>query len=104
MMAALLKPLGFERRHPGELDINVMGPLPPDAAELARLWVNSDRSFVGVSRSKSWTPELLGALLIECAHTAATTFAANDSLTESEALARILNGMDEERLRLKEAE
>lgn len=104
MMETMLKSLGFERRHPGELDLKVLGPPSADASEVARFWVNSDRSFVGVSRAKSWTPELLGALLIECAHTAASAFAANDSLTESEALACILNGMDEERQRLKEAE
>ena len=104
MMTTMLKSLGLERRHIGELDLKVMGPPPADAFELARLWVNSKRSFVGVSREKSWSPELLGSLLVECARTAASTFAADDVMTEEEARDRIFNGMDEERRRLKEAE
>jgi hypothetical protein len=47
-----------------------------------------------------WSPELLGSLLIESVYTAATAYAAAGEMSESEALSRIWQGLDEERARL----
>ena len=71
---------------------------------MARVWVNSKRSFVAVAYKKEWPPELLGSLLVESMYTAATAVAAHTGLTENEALERLWRGFDEERERLKDGD
>jgi len=78
----------------------VFADLPDDAFELARFWMNDKRSFVAVARPKELNPELLGYLLVECLHTAATAYAQQSNMPEEEALKRIWAGIDEERERL----
>ncbi len=86
--------------HPGELPLDVALPdLPENAFELARFWVNGERSFVAVSLPHKWQPELLGSLLVESIHTAAEAYAAQTDLPSEEALTRMWNGFDEERAR-----
>src|SRR5690606_27508469 len=88
-------------QHPGEIPLRDSLPdLTEDAVELARFWVNSDRSFVAVAFEKNWTPELLGSLLVESVHTAAFAYAAHTTLSEEDALERMWSGFDEERMRL----
>jgi hypothetical protein len=91
---------GRARPHPGEITLGVLQGLPEEAWELARFWVTSERSFVAVGRTKGWSPELLGSLLVECVHTAAAGYAGAESMTEAEALQRLWRGLDEERARL----
>ena len=86
--------------HPNELPLEVISDLPPDAVELARLWVNSSRSYVAVGYPDRWTPELIGSLLVESAYTVATAYAAQTEMSEEEALKGIWRGFDEERERL----
>jgi hypothetical protein len=86
--------------HSNELPLQVIPDLPSDATELARLWVNSERSFVAVAYPEKWTPELLGSLLAESAHTVAAAYAAETDLSEEEALTAIWRGFDQERERL----
>lgn len=87
--------------HPGEIPLQTtFRDLTDDAFELARFWVNTERSFVAVGRPEQWQPELLGSLLVESVHTAASAYAAQTGMTEKEALARMWNGFDEERRRL----
>jgi hypothetical protein len=71
---------------------------------MARLWVNSERSYVAVAYKKEWPPELLGSLLVESMYTAAAVVAAHTGLTEDEALERLWRGFDEERERLKDGD
>jgi hypothetical protein len=93
--------LGLERRHAGAISMAAAFPdLPKDAFELARFWVNDERSFVAVGRQRNWTPELLGSLIVESIHTAARTYAASGEMSEAEALDRLWHGFDEERGRL----
>ena len=87
--------------HPGEIPLRETFPnLTADAVELARFWVNGERSFVAVGMQREWPPELLGSLLVESVVTAATAYAAQSGLSEDEALARMWSGFDEERGRL----
>jgi hypothetical protein len=91
---------GLAPPHAGEISLSAMPNLPADAAELARFWISSDRSFVAVARPREWPPELLGSMLIECLHTAASTYAEAGDMSEAEALERLWRGVDEERTRL----
>ena len=75
-------------------------PLRPDAWELARLWVNGERSLVITSANDRLSPELIGSLLVESAMTIATAFAQQGRMSEQDALDRIFMEMDEERQRL----
>ena len=86
--------------HEGELPLEMMGNLPPSAFELARFWVDSNRSYVAVGYPEKWSPELLGSLLVESVHTAAVAYAQQTELPEQEALDAIWRGLDEERERL----
>jgi hypothetical protein len=87
--------------HSGEIPLRPTFPnLPDDAFELARFWVNSERSFVAVGRPQQWDPELLGSLLVESVHTAAVAYAEQNGMPQDEALSRIWRGFDEERERL----
>ena len=95
---------GRVKGHPGELPLNVLADLPGDACELARFWVTGERAYVVVGRSERWGPELLGSLLVECLHVAAAGYAAQEAMSESEALERMWRGLDEERLRLGSSE
>ena len=95
---------GLAKRHPGELPLNVLKDLPADAWELARFWVTGERAYVVTGRSGAWGPELLGSLLVECLHVAAAGYAAQEAMSESEALERMWRGLDEERLRLGSSE
>ena len=89
--------------HPGEIGIREVHPdLPGDAFEIARMWVNSERSFVAVGFEQSWSPELLGSLLVECVHTAADAYAATSDSSPDDALKLIWKGFDEERAQLTE--
>jgi hypothetical protein len=86
--------------HAGELPPSVALPdLPENAFEIARLWVNNERSFVAVGMPQNWQPELLGSLLVESLHTAAEAYAAQTDLSEEETLSR-MRGVDEEGERL----
>jgi hypothetical protein len=88
--------------HPGEIPLRATFPnLPDDAFEIARFWVNSERSFVAVGSLLKWEPELLGHLLVESLHTAAAAYAQESGITAEEALSRMWRGIDEERERLK---
>ena len=95
---------GLTRRsqpHPGEIPIFEICPdLPVDAFELARFWVNSERSNVAIGLPDRWEPELLGSLLVESVHTAAAAYAAKSKMSEQEALNRIWSGFEEERERV----
>lgn len=95
---------GLQKRHSGEIGLSVFANLPQDAWELARFWISSDQSFVSVAHQEKWKPELLGSLLIECVHTAATSYALSGGMSESEALERIWSGIDQERQRLNQQE
>ncbi len=95
--------LGLRRPHKGELPVNFVEPLKDDAWELARFWVNGDRSLVVTGFEDRWSPELIGSLLLECARTVALAFSSRGIMTEQEAWVRILNGLDEERTRLSES-
>jgi hypothetical protein len=95
---------GRTNRHPGELPLDVFKDLPADACELSRFWVTGERAYVAVGRSEAWGPELLGSLLVECLHIAAAGYAAQERMSESEALERMWRGLDEERLRLGSSE
>ena len=88
--------------HPHELPLEVLSDLPPDAVELARLWVNSKRSYVAVGYPDGWSPELIGSLLVESAYTVAKAYAAQSDLSEAAALNAIWRGFDEERERLND--
>jgi hypothetical protein len=91
-----------DESHPGEIPLRPTFPnLSDDAFELARFWVNTERSFVAVGRPDRWEPELLGHLLVESLHTAAVAYASRTGMSEEEALSRIWRGVDEERERLK---
>jgi len=88
-------------QHPGEILLHQSFPnLTDDAVELARFWVNDERSFVAVAFQTKWSPELLGSLLVESIHTAAVAYAAQMGIPEHEALERMWSGVDEERERL----
>ena len=90
-----------EASHSGEISLRETLPdLPDDAFELARFWVNSQRSYVAVSYADRWQPELLGSLLVESIHTAAAAYASHMTMSEDEALDRMWRGFDEERGRL----
>jgi len=91
---------GLHRPHKGELPLVTSEGLSPDAWELARFWINGERSLVVTGVEERWSPELMGSLLLECARTAATAYAHAGSMSEDEAWARILKGLDEERQRL----
>jgi hypothetical protein len=86
--------------HPNELPLEVISGFPSDAIELARLWVDSKRSYVAVGYPDRWTPELIGSLLVESAYTVATAYAAQTEMSEEEALEAIWRGFDEERERM----
>jgi hypothetical protein len=87
--------------HSGEIPLRSTFPnLPDDAFELARFWVNSERSFAAVGRPQQWDPELLGHLLVESVHTAAAAYSQQTGMSEEEALGRMWRGIDEERERL----
>ena len=89
------------QHHPREIPLRQTFPdLTDDAFELARFWVNGQRSFVAVGRPQQWQPELLGNLLVESLHTAAVAYASQTGMSEEEALTRIWRGVDEERERL----
>ena len=90
---------GLRRGHAGEITLDALPSLPADAVELARLWVspNAGRSYVATSAYQDWAPELLGSLLVESARTAASGFAKASKMTELEAFALIMKGMDAER-------
>jgi hypothetical protein len=91
----------FSEARSGEISLETLPDLTADAFEMARLWVNSERSFVAVAYKREWPPELLGSLMVESMHTAAAAVAAHTGLTEGEALERLWCGFDEERERLK---
>lgn len=87
--------------HAGEIHLaNAFPNLAADASELARFWVNGERSWVSVAFKMEWPPELLGNLLVECVHTAAAAYAQQTGLDEGEVLQRIWSGIDQERERL----
>jgi len=90
----------FSRKHEGEIEIEKFNDLGPDAFELARLWINSERVQAYVAYKQEWSPELLGSLLVETVYTAAGAVAAHLNLSEDEARQRIWRGFDEERERL----
>lgn len=96
--------IGFRRKsgHPGELPLEGHPSLSDDYIELARFWLSPEqgRSYVLTGIEQQWSPELLGALLVESVHTAAAGFAQRDGITEQEALGLIWGGFDEERARL----
>ena len=94
---------GWRRPHKGELPVLSAGPLKDDAWELARFWINGDRSLVVTGVQERWQPELIGSLLMECVRTAATSYAHSGKMTEGEAWERILKGLDEERGRMAAA-
>ena len=91
---------GRSLAHSGELSLEVLGEIPADAFEVARFWVNTERSFVAVGRPEGWNPELLGSLLAECLQTAAAAYAGSGGMTEAEAAARLWQAVDDERTRL----
>lgn len=87
--------------HAGEIRLADAFPnLAADACELARFWVNGERSWVSVAFKVEWPPELLGSLLVECVQTAAAAYAQQTGLNESEVSQRIWSGIDQERERL----
>ncbi|MEG3153559.1 DUF5076 domain-containing protein [Sphingomonas sp. RB1R13] len=87
--------------HPGEILLRPSFPnLTDDAFEVARFWVDKDRSFVAVGYPEGWQPELLGSILVESIHTAAVAFSAQTGMSEDEALQRIFDGFDIERANL----
>ena len=94
--------LGWRRTHKGELPIVTAEPLHNNAWELARFWINGERTLVVTGVEDRWSPELIGSLLLECARTASTSYSYAGLMSEDEAWERILNGMDEERSRLCE--
>ena len=92
---------GGHAAHPGEIPLQTTFPnLTDDAFELARFWVNGERSFVAVGMPAQWQPELLGSLLVESIHTAAAAYAQQTGLAEGEVLDRMWRGLDDERGRL----
>ncbi|MBY0392057.1 MAG: DUF5076 domain-containing protein [Novosphingobium sp.] len=90
---------GLRRGHAGEITLDALPALPADAVEMARFWVSAreGRSYVATSTYTQWAPELLGSLLVEAARTAASGFATATGMTEMEAFAQIMKGMDAER-------
>ena len=87
--------------HPGEIPVPAALPgLPGDAWEVARFWVDGERSYVAIGRQQGWSPELLGSLLVESVRTAAATFATSGDISEEEALQRLWKGFDDERSNL----
>lgn len=94
---------GRARPHKGELSLSGHGQLRDDAWELARFWINGERSYVMTALNKSWSPELVGSLLLESARTVAAAYAHTGAMSEAEAWTRILHGLDEERSRLTAA-
>jgi|SRR4051812_10139729 len=90
---------GRGKAHEGEIPLAALPDLPPDAWEIARFWVSEERSFVAVGRPEGWSPELLGSLIVESMCTAASGYAAS-GMSETEALRRMWDGLDQERLRL----
>lgn len=94
--------LGWRRAHKGELPIVTQQPLTAEAWELARFWINGDQSLVVTGVEEKWSPELIGALLLECARTAAISYARTGLMPEGEAWERILKGMDDERASLND--
>jgi len=96
--------MGFGKKleHPGAVALDERFGLPRDAFELARFWVSPEaaRSYVLIGYQERWTPELLGALLVESVHTAAAAYAARTNMSEGDALQRIWHGFDDERERL----
>jgi hypothetical protein len=97
--------IGFRGKagHPGEIQLKGHPGLSDDYTELARFWVSGEqgRSYVLTALEQQWSPELLGALLVEGVQTAAVAFAARDGITEQEALQRIWGGFDDERAALE---
>ena len=91
---------GFRRPHKGELPIVTAEPLRDDAWELARFWINGERSLVVTGVEDRWSPELIGSLLLESAKTAAVSYARIGTMSEHEAWEEILKGLDAERERL----
>ena len=94
----------FSRKHEGEIPIGKFNDLAPDAIELARLWVNSERVNAFVAYKPEWPPELFGSLLVETIYTAAGAIAQFTRVSEAEARTRIWQGFDEERERLKDVD
>jgi hypothetical protein len=94
----------FSQKHEGEIPIGKFNDLAPDAIELARLWVNSERVNAYVAYKPEWPPELFGSLLVETIYTAAGAIAQFTGLSEEEARTRIWQGFDEERERLKDVD
>jgi hypothetical protein len=90
----------LSRKHDGEIEIGKFNDLAPDAVELARLWVSSERVQAYVAYRPEWSPELLGSLLVETIYTAAGAVAAHQGLSEEQARKAIWRGFDEERERL----
>ena len=91
---------GFRRAHRGELPLSSMPGLSAQAMELARLWIDGERSHVSIGRDTAWSPELVGALVCESLRTAADAYALQGTMTEPEAFGRLLRGFDEERVRI----
>jgi hypothetical protein len=84
--------------YPGAIDMAKVHPdLPRDATELARVWVNSERSFVAVGFQREWSPELFGSLLVECLHTAADAYSVATGMPPEETLRLLWKGLDDER-------
>jgi hypothetical protein len=94
----------LRRPHKGEVPLNVIADLPGDATEVARLWVNSERSYVAIGLPDGWSPELFGSLLVECVHTAAWAYADVKEKSVEEVLQAIWSGFDEERERLSDVD
>ena len=94
---------GLRRCHKGELPVVTSEPLRDDAFELARFWINGERSLVVTGVQQKWTPELVGSLLLECARTAAASYAHTGIMSEQDAWHRILKGLEEERQRLSKS-
>jgi hypothetical protein len=94
----------LKRSHDGEISLKLLKDLPAEAFELVRMWVSAERSYVAIGRPERWSPELVGSLLVECAHTAAWAYADQMDLSVEETLAAIWRGFDEERERLKDGD
>lgn len=96
--------IGWRKKseHQGAIPLDGHAGLSDDYFELARFWVSPEcgRSYVLTARPDQWSPELLGALLVESVHTAAAGLAAQSGITEEEAIRRIWTGFDDERASL----
>ena len=92
----------FARRETHRHAIPLAGQtgLTNEFREIARFWVSAKRSFVVVAPDVVASPSLLGSLLVECVHTAATGYAATAGISEEQARADLWSGFDEERARL----